>query len=137
MLLSEEVVLLNKKCGESSLMGCSVLLIPKIAPCTANTCIQRNYGAHFQIQVGKVVSYPDIDADIPSMQRENFHRKNHTRKASRILRISKSRYFCYCHCPCYRYYCQSLITVHQLTAHSRTVCAVPVLNDHNNKRNER
>jgi hypothetical protein len=34
-----------------------------------------DYDALFQVHVGNVVTDPDVDADIPSMQRENFHRK--------------------------------------------------------------
>jgi hypothetical protein len=47
----------------------------------------------FQAHVGKIVSDLHIDADIPSVQRGNLHRRNHTRR------------FC-----CSRYYYPSLIT---------------------------
>jgi hypothetical protein len=39
------------------------------------------YDAPFQIHVGKVVSGSDIDDDVPSIQRDNFHSRNHTRIA--------------------------------------------------------
>jgi hypothetical protein len=35
----------------------------------------------FQTRVGKVVSYPDIDVDIPAMQRENVRPNNYTGNA--------------------------------------------------------
>jgi hypothetical protein len=40
--------------------------------------LYSDYEAPFQTN-GDVVSDPNIDVDIPSMQRENFHRKNFTR----------------------------------------------------------
>jgi hypothetical protein len=40
-----------------------------------------------------------------------------------ILRISKFRHFCCCHCSCYRYYCPSLITALQLSVLPRTLSA--------------
>jgi hypothetical protein len=47
-----------------------------------------DHDAPFQIHVDKLVSGPDIDPDIPSLQRENFHRTNHTRNAICVQRIN-------------------------------------------------
>jgi hypothetical protein len=43
-------------------------------------CTGHENARFFQITMNrfKIVSDPDIGADVPSMQREDFHRKNHT-----------------------------------------------------------
>jgi hypothetical protein len=51
----------------------------------------------------------DIDTDIPSMQRENFHLGTYMRNAH-LRKSSKSNHFYCFHC-CYRYQCQKLIQV--------------------------
>jgi hypothetical protein len=51
--------------------------------------VLSHYDAPFRTHVGKIVSDPDIGADILSIQRENFHRKNRTR----IVYLQTSRNF--------------------------------------------
>jgi hypothetical protein len=49
--------------------------IPHTASSTANLCMWHESACFFQTHVDTVVSDPDSDAEITSMQRENFHRK--------------------------------------------------------------
>jgi hypothetical protein len=89
----EKVVLLQKKCDECRLTGYRVRY--PVHPPDSTHCPFHDQQAHaswqclflsdydepFEVHVGKVVSGPDIDVDIPSTLRDNFHRKGHTRNA--------------------------------------------------------
>jgi hypothetical protein len=92
MLLSEKVVVLQKKCDECWLIGwrvrCPVhppdhvhVFHGQQASASWSCLFLSDYGALFQVHVRKVVSDPDIDASISSVKQENFHRKHHTRNA--------------------------------------------------------
>jgi hypothetical protein len=85
MMLFEKVVVLQKKCDKCWLMGWRVRCpVHPPAHCVLH-CQQASaswaclflshYGALFQVHVRKVVSDADIDADIPSVQREKFNCK--------------------------------------------------------------
>jgi hypothetical protein len=65
-------------------------LIPRIA--SANTWV---HASDYNVtHVSKVVYDPNIDADIPSMQRENFHRKTTQEIYFSELCVIKPRWFC-------------------------------------------
>jgi hypothetical protein len=86
MLLSEKVVLLQKKCDECWLMGYRVrYLAYPLHPTqwvldgqqvhASWELVFLSYYEPFQVHVGNVVSDPDIYADVPSVQLEYFHRE--------------------------------------------------------------
>jgi hypothetical protein len=134
------------------------ILILHIASSTASTRMRHDSACFSQITmhhfkyVGKDVADQDIDADIPSVQRENFHRKNQTISAyfalaypdifvvtivledSHLDTHRRENLKSY-HCTCYRYYCPSLKTALQLSVLPRTISAES--NDHNAKLHQR
>jgi hypothetical protein len=82
MLLSQKDIFLQKRCDECWLMGYRVRQ-PTHHPHAANCVFQgqqvltlwsrewlflSDYDAPFKVHVGKTVSEPDIDSDIPSLQ---------------------------------------------------------------------
>jgi hypothetical protein len=70
-LHSENVILLQKNAG----WWVIVYYIQRIL------LTSQDYDASFQVYVSMAVCDPDIHADIPSIQRENFHNRYHTRNA--------------------------------------------------------
>jgi len=131
MLLSERVVLLQRKCDECWLMGYLVRypthpLNPHIAS-SASSKYLRHEGDCFSQITKHAFKYTSVRSPVrisililPECSERISIAKTTHEIHIRILHISKSRHSCRCHCSCYRDYCPSLITALQLFVLLRT-----------------
>jgi hypothetical protein len=134
VLLSDKVVLLQKKCDGCCVMGYRVRFPTHplhIASSTASNCMRHDclFLSHrikyTSIRLSPIQTFPQCNDRISvSKTVHEMHIRIH---------VSESMHLCCGHCSCYRYYCPSLITALQQSALPGTLCTEAPLNNDNSK----